>query len=168
MELFRRDAVGGLKLIRRFIGRVDGRGWPGVDAVGAIIGGEGSGGVIYPDVHTGRDSLVAVALALSNLARSGMTLSQKRAAVPQYEIVKSKITLARQSDALPVIARIKAAMAPNATSINEEDGLRMEFGNTWLHVRASNTEPIMRIIAEAPTKAIERVSRRIRRISASG
>lgn len=121
--------------------------------VDAIIGGEGSGGVIYPDVHTGRDSLVAVALALSNLARSGMSLSHKRATLPQYEIVKAKITLASQSDALPVIARIKAAMAPNATGINEEDGLRMEFGNTWLHVRASNTEPIMRIIAEAPTKA---------------
>ncbi|HYM21281.1 MAG TPA: phosphoglucosamine mutase [Candidatus Kapabacteria bacterium] len=121
--------------------------------VGAIIGGEGSGGVIYPDVHTGRDSLVAVALALGNLARSGMTLSEKKKSLPQYEIVKAKITLTRLSDVAPVIAKIKSTLSPTATSINEEDGLRMEFGNSWLHVRASNTEPVMRIIAEAPTRS---------------
>jgi phosphomannomutase len=119
----------------------------------AIIGGEGSGGVIYPEVHTGRDSLVAVALALSNIARSGLTVSEKKKSLPHYEIVKAKLGLNNAEEATATIAKIKTAMAPTASSINEEDGLRLEFGNSWLHVRSSNTEPIIRFIAEAPTQA---------------
>lgn len=119
---------------------------------GAIIGGEGSGGVIYPAVHTGRDSLVAAALALSNLATSGLTASEKKKALPQYEIVKSKIELESREQVGELLSKIKSKLAANATSINESDGIRLEFGNKWLHVRASNTEPIIRLIAEAPTK----------------
>ncbi len=118
----------------------------------STIGGEGSGGVIYPRVHTGRDSLVAVALALSNLSRSGMTLSEKKRSLPHYEIVKAKRTLSDRSEVWPALQAIKEKLLPVMTGCNEDDGLRMEFGNKWLHVRASNTEPIMRFIAEAPTK----------------
>jgi phosphomannomutase len=118
----------------------------------SVIGGEGSGGVIYPEVHTGRDSLVAVALALNNLAASGMSLSEKKASLPQYEIVKSKIDLTSTDQVKEVLASVKAKMSPKAKSINEEDGLRFDFGKSWLHVRASNTEPIIRLIAEAQTK----------------
>lgn len=120
----------------------------------SVIGGEGSGGVIYPEVHTGRDSLVAVALTLNNLAASGMSLSEKKASLPQYEIVKSKIDLTSVEQVKEVLASVKAKMSPKAKSINEEDGLRFDFGKSWLHVRASNTEPIIRLIAEAPTKEI--------------
>jgi len=118
----------------------------------SVIGGEGSGGVIYPEVHTGRDSLVAVALALNNLAASGMSLSQKKASLPQYEIVKSKIDLESADQVKEVLASVKAKMSPKAKSVNEEDGIRFDFGKSWLHVRASNTEPIIRLIAEAGTK----------------
>lgn len=120
--------------------------------VGAIIGGEGSGGVIYPGVHTGRDSLVAAALALSNLATSGLSASEKKAALPQYEIVKSKIELSSREQVAGLLANIKGKLAAGATSISEADGLRLGFENKWLHVRASNTEPIIRLIAEAPTR----------------
>jgi phosphomannomutase len=120
--------------------------------LGSVIGGEGSGGVIYPAVHTGRDSLVAVALALSNLARSGMSLSEKKKTLPQYEIVKSKIGLESREQVKEVLTKVKKNMAPKVKSINEEDGIRFDFGKSWLHVRASNTEPIIRLIAEAPTK----------------
>jgi phosphomannomutase len=120
--------------------------------VGAIIGGEGSGGVIYPAVHTGRDSLVAVALALSNLARSGMSLSEKKKTLPHYEIVKSKIALESREQVKEVLAKVKKNMSASAKSINEEDGIRFDLGKSWLHVRASNTEPIIRLIAEARSK----------------
>ncbi|MEI8134665.1 MAG: phosphoglucosamine mutase [bacterium] len=120
-------------------------------ATGSIIGGEGSGGVIYPAVHTGRDSLVAVALALNNLARNQCSLSEKKEQLPHYEIVKSKIALKDPAQVTSVLATVKAIMAPKALRINEEDGIRFDFDKSWLHVRASNTEPIIRLIAEAPT-----------------
>ena len=119
--------------------------------VGAIIGGEGSGGVIFPDIHTGRDSLVAVALALSNLATSGTTMLEKKHSLPQYAIVKSKIDLVDSEQVRLVLAEVSSKMSSSAKSINEEDGIRFDFENSWLHVRPSNTEPIIRLIAEAPT-----------------
>ncbi len=118
----------------------------------AVIGGEGSGGVIFPAVHIGRDSLVAVALVLSNLARSGMTAAEKKLSLPQYEIVKNKIELTSKEQASEMIAQIKTKLVSSALSYNEEDGLRLDFEKSWLHVRSSNTEPIIRLIAEAPTK----------------
>ncbi len=121
-------------------------------AIHAIIGGEGSGGVIYPAVHTGRDSLVAIALALNNLAFSNTSLSEKKRSLPRYEIVKSKIALENAEQVASVLAAVKSKMVAEAISINEEDGIRFDFGNSWLHVRPSNTEPITRLIAEAPTR----------------
>ena len=129
----------------------------------AIIGGEGSGGVIYPAVHTGRDSLVAVALALSNLASSGMTASEKKNSLPHYEIVKSKIDLTSVEQVKSVLAAVKAKLVLKARAINEEDGIRFDFYKSWLHVRASNTEPIIRLIAEAPTR--EEAEELLRQIS---
>ncbi|MEP7236010.1 MAG: phosphoglucosamine mutase [Ignavibacteriota bacterium] len=121
-------------------------------AMGSILGGEGSGGVIYPEVHTGRDSLVAIALALNNLATSNTSLSEKRKSLPQYEIVKSKIGLKSAEQTAEVLAAVRQKIAGEAISINEEDGIRFDFEKSWLHVRASNTEPIIRLIAEAPTR----------------
>ncbi len=118
----------------------------------AVIGGEGSGGVIYPDVHTGRDSLVAIALTLSNLASSYSSLSAKKKSLPQYEIVKSKIDLESQKQVQSILDKVKSKMLSEAISINEEDGIRFDFDKSWLHVRPSNTEPIIRLIAEAPTR----------------
>jgi phosphomannomutase len=118
----------------------------------AIIGGEGSGGVILPLVHTGRDSLVGVALCLAALAEYGGTISEKRKALPQYEIVKSKIALKNIEQVSLVLSELSDRFAGQASSVNRDDGIRFDFGNSWLHARASNTEPIIRIIAEAPTR----------------
>ncbi|MDP4219050.1 MAG: phosphoglucosamine mutase [Bacteroidota bacterium] len=121
-------------------------------SISAVIGGEGSGGVIYPSVHTGRDSLVAIALVLNNLAFSNVSLSEKKKYLPQYEIVKSKIALENEEQVATILAGVRAKMSPEALKVNEEDGIRFDFEKSWLHVRASNTEPIIRLIAEAPTK----------------
>lgn len=120
--------------------------------VNAIVGGEGSGGVILPLVHTGRDSLVGTALALSALAEFGGPISEKRKELPQYEIVKSKIELQSASQVASVLSVLSDRFSGKAISVDREDGIRFDFGNSWLHARASNTEPIIRIIAEAPTK----------------
>ncbi len=119
----------------------------------AIVGGEGSGGVILPMVHTGRDSLVGVALCLSALAEFGGTVSEKRKELPRYEIMKSKIELKSQEQVREILSAIEKKFSNRAKSINREDGIRIDFERSWLHARASNTEPIIRIIAEAPTRA---------------
>jgi phosphomannomutase len=118
----------------------------------AIIGGEGSGGVILPMVHTGRDSLVGVALCLSALAEFDGPISKKREELPRYEIVKSKIELMSPIQVATVLSGIEQHFASRAVRINKEDGIRIDFERSWLHARASNTEPIIRIIAEAPMR----------------
>jgi phosphomannomutase len=118
----------------------------------AIIGGEGSGGVILPSVHMGRDSLVGVALCLSALAEFGGPISQKKKELPQYEIVKSKIELKSPEQVRSVLSDLSDRFRDRALSENREDGLRLDFERSWLHARASNTEPIIRLIAEAPTR----------------
>jgi len=118
----------------------------------AIIGGEGSGGVILPIVHLGRDSLVGVALAFSALAEFDGPISAKRKELPQYEILKSKIELQSQEQVQEILAAIEKKFSAKPKSINLEDGIRIDFERSWLHARASNTEPIIRIIAEAPTR----------------
>jgi len=118
----------------------------------AIIGGEGSGGVILPSVHTGRDSLVGVALCLSALAEFGGPISAKRKDLPQYEIVKSKIELQSQEQVRSILSNLSDLFKDRVISENREDGLRLDFEKSWLHARASNTEPIIRLIAEAPTR----------------
>lgn len=118
--------------------------------VGAVIGGEGNGGVIYPALHYGRDGLVGIALVLSHLARSGRSLSELKAGFPQYAMVKTKMTFPNDVDANALFERI-AATYPNA-EIDRRDGVKIINEKSWIHLRASNTEPIVRIYAEATTE----------------
>ncbi len=122
----------------------------GMKESGATIGGEGSGGVILADLHYGRDSLVGVAITLANMLKHRGTLSELRAGLPSYEIVKLKTDLPENESPSQVIERIRGK-APSHARLNTVDGLRIDFERSWVHLRASNTEPIMRIIAEAPT-----------------
>jgi phosphomannomutase len=117
--------------------------------VGAVIGGEGSGGVILPDVHLGRDAIVGIGLLLQLLTDSGTTLSGLKSRLPSYQIAKGKIELGSVSPD-EVLARIKAQHARRGT-INTDDGLKIDFEDYWVHLRKSNTEPIVRVIAEAHT-----------------
>lgn len=119
-------------------------------AVGAPIGGEGNGGIILSELHYGRDALVGIALFLTHLARSGRSCSELRKTYPDYSISKNKIELSPGMDVAALVdaMQVKYAALPHSTV----DGLRIEFGNTWVHLRRSNTEPIIRIYAEAGTK----------------
>jgi phosphomannomutase len=109
-------------------------------AVGAVIGGEGSGGVIFPDVHLGRDAIVGIGLILQLLVDVRSTLSELKSTLPQYAIAKGKIGIARTTP-----ERVFAHMR------HMHDGLKIDFDDSWVHLRKSNTEPIVRIIAEART-----------------
>ena len=117
---------------------------------GAVIGGEGNGGVIYPAAHYGRDALVGVALFLTLLAKSGKNVSELKAGYPPYQIVKNKIELTPAIDVDAVLAAVRDKFA------NEEvttiDGVKIDFADGWVHLRKSNTEPIIRIYAEAATE----------------
>ncbi len=115
--------------------------------VEAIIGGEGNGGIIVPDFHYGRDALIGIALVLTHLAQSGKSLKQLRSGYPDYFISKNKIELAAGTDLNSVFDKLKTKYKANP--LNTTDGLRIEFNNDWVHLRASNTEPIIRIIAES-------------------
>jgi phosphomannomutase len=115
--------------------------------VNAVIGGEGNGGVIFPELHYGRDALVGIALILSHLATSGKTVKQLRGTYPDYFITKNKLELDKSLNLNNVFEKIKDKY--RSRPINSEDGLRIEFDNDWVHLRASNTEPIIRIIAES-------------------
>ena len=117
--------------------------------IGAIVGGEGSGGVIVPAVHYGRDALVGIALILQQLVEFGGTLSEFKMTLPQYSITKSKIDIASKNPE-EIFDKIKLTNGPSG-SINLDDGLKIDFSDSWVHLRKSNTEPIIRIIAEAPT-----------------
>ena len=118
-------------------------------AVGAPIGGEGNGGVILSELHYGRDALAGIALFLTLLVKSGKTSLELRRSYPDYFISKNKINLQPGMDvqALVDAMQVKHAAMPHSTV----DGLRIEFGNTWVHLRRSNTEPIIRVYAEAPS-----------------
>ena len=113
----------------------------------AIIGGEGNGGVIYPEAHYGRDALVGVALFLSLLAKSGKTVSQLKASYPQYAIAKNKIELTPEIDVDKILAAMKEKYANE--NITDIDGVKIDFADSWVHLRKSNTEPIIRIYSEA-------------------
>lgn len=115
----------------------------------APIGGEGNGGVMYPALHVGRDAPVAAALVLTLLARDGRTVSELVAASPRYAIVKDKAPRGRSAGLAPVYAALRSRFAD--ATVDERDGLRLGWRDRWLHVRPSNTEPIVRLIAEAPT-----------------
>ncbi len=116
---------------------------------GAVIGGEGNGGVIYPEAHYGRDALVGVALFLTLLAKSGKKVSELKATYPAYEIVKDKVTLTPDIDVDAVLDAVKAEY--NGEQITDIDGVKIDFADSWVHLRKSNTEPIIRVIAEAST-----------------
>ena len=121
--------------------------------VGALIGGEGNGGIIFPAIHCGRDAMVGTALFLSALARKGVTVSQWKRALPQYAIVKNRIELSDPALIDRILTAMKAHYA--AERINDIDGVKIDFeaSRRWVHLRRSNTEPIIRIYAEAPTEA---------------
>jgi phosphomannomutase len=126
----------------------------------AIIGGEGNGGVIYPDLHYGRDALVGVALFLSHLATTGLTASRLRAKYPRYYISKNKIELSAGMDVDGVLEGIKEKYKKQP--INTIDGVKIEFDQEWVHLRKSNTEPIIRIYAESDLEVkAEHLARKI-------
>lgn len=118
-----------------------------------LLGGEGNGGVIWPEVTYVRDSLGSMALVLSLMARTGKTVSELVADIPSYAIVKRKQPLANKSDAQPAIERIAKHYAHER--VDTQDGVRVDFDDkkAWVHVRASNTEPILRLIGEAHDEA---------------
>ncbi len=119
-------------------------------ATNAVIGGEGNGGVIYPASHYGRDALVGIALFLTHLAKSGKTVSELRKSYPNYFISKNKIQLTPTIDVDGVLCVIKGCY--KQFKINDEDGVKIDFPQGWVHLRKSNTEPIIRIYSEAPTR----------------
>lgn len=130
---------------------------------GAVIGGEGNGGVIYPPAHYGRDALVGVALFLTHLAKSGKKVSELKAGYPQYSISKSKIELTPDIDVDAILDAIKKKYANE--KITDIDGVKIDFKESWVHLRKSNTEPIIRIIAEAHTmEEAEELSSQIKNV----
>jgi len=116
-------------------------------AVNAVIGGEGNGGIIVPDLHYGRDALIGIALFLTHLANSKKSIKQLRSTYPDYFISKNKIELTNGTDVKTIFENIKDLYKNHP--INAEDGLKIEFDNDWVHLRTSNTEPIIRIYAES-------------------
>jgi len=135
-------AVGEVNVVRR------------MKEVGAVIGGEGNGGIIVPDLHYGRDTLIGIALILSHLASTGKSLAQLRRTYPDYYISKNRIEMPAGLDLSSVFDCLSEcyAHAPQ----NREDGLRIEFEEGWVHLRTSNTEPIIRVIAEARSETAAR------------
>nr|HNH66168.1 phosphoglucosamine mutase [Bacteroidia bacterium] len=116
-------------------------------AKNAVIGGEGNGGVIYPDIHYGRDALAGIALFLTHLAKYGNTVSMLRSSYPDYFISKNKIELTPEINVDGVLESIQEKYKKH--KINTIDGLKIEFDKEWVHLRKSNTEPIIRIYAES-------------------
>ncbi|WP_088654043.1 phosphoglucosamine mutase [Geofilum rhodophaeum] len=118
-------------------------------ATNAVIGGEGNGGVIYPASHYGRDALVGIALFLTHLAQSGLSCSQLRNTYPSYSMSKNKVELTPDIDVDALLVKVKSLYADE--DINDVDGVKIDFADRWVHLRKSNTEPIIRIYAEAPS-----------------
>jgi phosphomannomutase len=130
----------------------------------AVIGGEGNGGVIDPRIVPGRDSLVGMAYVLQLMAATGKSISQLVAEIPKYEIVKTKFPC-RREDAEKAVAALKKEFANE--KLDTQDGVRIDWADAraWVHARPSNTEPIMRIIAEAPERKIaEEFIARVQRV----
>jgi phosphomannomutase len=117
----------------------------------AVIGGEGNGGIILPELHYGRDALVGIAIFLTHLAKYGKSVSMLRSSYPNYFISKNKIELTPQINVDKVLADIKEKYKDQP--VNTIDGVKIEFGKEWVHLRKSNTEPIIRIYSESQTEA---------------
>ena len=120
--------------------------------VGAVIGGEGNGGVIYPESHYGRDALVGIALFLSSLAQKGCKASELRKTFPDYQIAKNRIDLTPETDVDAILVKVKELFAQDSRAkVNDIDGVKIDFPDKWVHLRKSNTEPIVRVYSEAQT-----------------
>lgn len=120
--------------------------------VGAVIGGEGNGGVIYPESHYGRDALVGIVLFLSSLAQKGCTASELRRTFPDYQIAKNRIDLTPDTDVDAILVKVKEMFAADPEAqVNDIDGVKIDFPTKWVHLRKSNTEPIIRVYSEAQT-----------------
>lgn len=120
-------------------------------AVNAVIGGEGNGGIIVPDFHYGRDALIGIGLFLTHLAKTGLSMTALKASYPQYAMSKNKIQLTPDMDVDAVMAH--AAETYRNEEVNLVDGVKIDFADGWVHLRKSNTEPIIRVYAEAKTAA---------------
>ena len=120
--------------------------------VKAVIGGEGNGGIIFPELHYGRDALVGIALFLTYLAQENKTVSEIRKSLPEYFMVKDRIDLSAGLDIKNLLLKIKEEY--KAEKITDIDGVKIDWADSWVHLRASNTEPIIRVYAEAKTLAI--------------
>ena len=120
--------------------------------VGAVIGGEGNGGVIYPESHYGRDALVGIVLFLSSLAQKGCTASELRRTLPDYQIAKNRIDLTPETDVDAILRKVKEMFqGDTSATVNDIDGVKIDFPDRWVHLRKSNTEPIIRVYSEAQT-----------------
>ena len=118
--------------------------------VGAVIGGEGNGGVIYPDSHYGRDALVGIVLFLSSLAQKGLKASELRKPYPEYFIAKNRIDLTPETDVDAILAKVKELYGNEKdVQVTDIDGVKLDFPTAWVHLRKSNTEPIIRVYSEA-------------------
>ena len=118
--------------------------------VGAVIGGEGNGGVIYPESHYGRDALVGIALFLSSLAQKECKVSELRKTFPEYFIAKNRIDLTPETDVDAILSKVKEMYsAQSDAQVNDIDGVKIDFPDKWVHLRKSNTEPIIRVYSEA-------------------
>jgi phosphomannomutase len=120
-----------------------------MERVGAVIGGEGNGGVIYPASHYGRDALVGIALFLSHLAHKGCKVSELRKEYPDYSISKNRIDLTPELDVDAILVALKGIY--KMYDVDDRDGVKINFPQGWVLLRKSNTEPILRVYSEAPT-----------------
>jgi hypothetical protein len=126
----------------------------------AVIGGEGNGGVIYPESHYGRDALVGIALFLSHLAHEGKKVSELRATYPPYFIAKNRIDLTPETDVDAILTKVKEMYKDE--EVNDIDGVKIDFPDKWVHLRKSNTEPIIRVYSEASTmEAADEIGQKI-------
>jgi phosphomannomutase len=120
--------------------------------VNAIIGGEGNGGIIYPELHYARDALVGIALFLTHLAKSGQKCSELRSRYPDYHISKKKIQLSPEMDVDKILNKIENYYKTQDVELNTIDGIKIDFKDEWVQLRKSNTEPIIRIYAESKSE----------------
>ena len=116
-------------------------------ATNAVIGGEGNGGIILPELHYGRDALVGIAIMLTHLANDGRTMSELKASYPPYEIVKDRLQLTKEMDVDGILKAVETKFKDER--VNTIDGVKIDFADGWVHLRKSNTEPIIRIYSES-------------------
>ena len=134
--------------------------------VHAVIGGEGNGGVIYPESHYGRDALVGIALFLTSLAQKGCKVSELRQTFPDYQIAKNRIDLTPETDVDAILVKVKEMFAQDPTAqVNDIDGVKIDFPDRWVHLRKSNTEPIIRVYSEAATmESADEIGKRLMQV----